>query len=243
MKLLSETRTGGSCRASRQTPAAGRRSLKRSRALPGNTLQRRSAASARSPLHWRTARNAEARRPITNDGERRPGTPTMHNGLEKLTIREWESALGTLHGIEFDKIEKRVWDTVARLASEALSLIEQREPGYMADRIVSLGDLYPLRVRDVPPYMTGGKDLLDIAAEDGNSSLRHIIAVVWPRVRQSFRDQLRLYFSRLAVGGGHSGLVECRHRSRHERERDLATCLRYLCRPDRNGVPANGVAN
>lgn len=156
---------------------------------------------------------------------------TIATDLGKVTLDEWRAALESLSNRELSKLERRVSSLFVELAT----LMEWREPGGLANRLVALGDVYPPLTYDIPAYMTGGRDLLDIAARDGDSTMHNIICVLWPKVREEFRAQLSLYFSRLAAS--ENGAVAPRKgRSRRGRVMRLARGLRYLFRTRRPPV-------
>jgi hypothetical protein len=157
------------------------------------------------------------------------GKAMIHDDPRKLTDRQLRSALETLNSSELRSIEIRVRD----LFSEGIALAERRAPGHLADRLIALGDLYPMLVSDIPAHMTGGKDLLDLAAEDDDSSIANIV-VIWKKVREDFRAQLRHYFSRIAAGEK-GNFQRCR---RHARIVHLASRLRFLFRAARQDTQA-----
>ncbi|WPO42529.1 hypothetical protein [Tardiphaga sp. 42S5] len=151
------------------------------------------------------------------------GSDMIFEELRTVTNRQWRELLRTLDGASFAKIEARA----NALILDGLRVAESRAPGQMADRLIALGDLHTDLFMGVPAHMIGGKDLLDLAAEHGNSSLYTIQGVIWPKYRQHFRWHLGNYFSRVAAG--ETGMLQ---RLRREvRVVHLAGLLRLLFGP------------
>lgn len=147
----------------------------------------------------------------------------MFEELATVTNREWREILRTLDGASFANIEARA----NALVLDGLQVAESRAPGQMADTLIALGDLHTDLFMGVPAHMIGGKDLLDLAAEHGNSSLYTIQDVIWPKYRRHFREHLGNYFSRVAAG--ERGVLQ---RPRREvRVVHLAGLLRLLFGP------------
>lgn len=157
------------------------------------------------------------------EAQSRSGSLMMFEELGGITNQQWREMLRTLDDTAFTQVETRA----TALILDGIQAAERRAPGYMADRLIALGDRSTHLFADIPAHMIGGKDLLDLAADHGNSSLYTIQEVIWPKFRERFRWYLGNYFSRVAAGE-RGVLPKVR---REVRVVHLAAILRFLFGP------------